>query len=153
MKQHEFSLKLVGQGYSIREYGLLRILDGQVLLCGTHLATFAKEFDGKWVELAICTPNPPDPTPMDDLIAPMVAKLQERGITTVSSCQGHIDPEIWWRHPFVTCWGKPDVPVASTWAITEVGLNLWNLHAIGLANNEEELAALQAKIPDQMKVL
>jgi hypothetical protein len=80
--------------------------------------------------------------------------LQALGFKTVSSCQGHVgQPDIWWRHPFVTFWGKPDVPIASTWELAQVGTNLWNLRAIGLADTQEELDKLQALIPDQMAVL
>lgn len=154
MKQHTYSTRMIGDGYSIHEYGLLRILDNQVLLCGTHVAKFCEEFDGKWVELVVCSPQPLDPTPMDPLIEPLVKKIQSLGFTTVSSCQGHLDPDIWWRFPFVTFWGRPDIPVASTWMIEPTGqINLYNLRAIGVASTEEELTALQARIPDQMAVL
>lgn len=153
VRRHNYSLKLSGDGYAMWEYGLLRVLDGSVLLCGTNLATFAKEFDGQWVELAICSPQPSDPTPMDPLIEPLVRRLQKLGYTTVSSCQGHIDPEIWWRHPFVTFWGKPNILIAPTWDLTQVGLNLWNLHVKGVADTEEQLAFLQALIPDQLEAL
>lgn len=154
MVKHNFSLGLKGDGYAISEFGLLRILDGSVLLCGTNMADFAKEFDGCWVELVICSPTPNDPTPMDPLIEPLVRKLQYLGHTTISSCQGHVgDPDIWWRHPFVTFWKKPDLTVAPTWELTQVGTNLWNLHAKGVANTEEELAKLQASIPDQLSIL
>ena len=154
MMAHKYSLGLVGDGYSICEYGLLRIIDNQVLLCGTHLAKFCEEFDGQWVELAICSPNPADPTPMDALIEPLVRKVQSLGLTTVSSCQGHIDPNIWWRHPFVTIW-KPfiNLPTIDSWEMAQVGINLWNLRAKGNANNEEELAALQSTIPDELAIL
>lgn len=154
MAQRRYHLGLVKDGYAISEYGLLRILDGCVLLCGTNLADFAKEFEGRWVEVAFASPNPVDETPFDPLIEPLVRKLQALGYTTVSSCQGHVnDPDIWWRHPFVTFWDRPDVPVADTWEVVQVGTRLWNLRAKGMADTQEELAELQSRIADQMAVL
>lgn len=151
-KPHTYSLGLKGDGYAVSEYGVARIIDGCLILCDCNVIDLAREFEGKWVEIAICSPQPPDETPLDPHIEPLVRKLQDIGVTTISSCDGHMD-HARWRAPFVATWGKPSIPVASTWEWEQIGANIYHLRAKGDATNQQELEALWPLIEDQLKVL
>ena len=158
MAQRKYSLGLVGDGYCVSENGIVKIIDDQVYICDLNVRDMAKEFEGRWIEIAMADPQPPADVPIDEKIKPLVDALRSRGVNTLSSCEGHLLIENRVHYPFVSFYHKglvaPDkIPVAPTWRISNIGLNVWRLRTIGDATTEEELANLQNQIKDELAVL
>ena len=150
--KHQYSLGLVRDGYAVSEYGIIKIVDGQVYLCDCNVADLAREFEGSWVEISICSPSPSDKIPIDPKILPLVERLEALGAHPISSCEGHME-ENYRHYPFVSTLGKPDIPLAEGWRITAIGTNLWRIESVGDAHSDEELTALQKTIFDQIAIL
>lgn len=160
MAEHKYSLGTVGFGHAVYEYGKIEIIDGRVYSCSTNLADLLAEFQGHYVEIVICSPSPSDPIPMDPHITPLVKALQRRGVTTLSSCDGHLKPNFPIHFPFVAyLWPnynpleKPDFMIAKGWRVEQTGTNVWRLRTIREAISENELPQLWATIEDQIAVL
>ena len=153
MAQRNYSLGLKGDGYAMMENGIVKILNDQVYICDLNIVDFAREFEGHWVEIAFCDPQPTAAVPIDPEIAPLVKALTNRGVLTLSSCAGHMLIENRVHYPFVSVYGPLDVPLAEGWTITHIGTNVYRLRTIKEASSEEEIAELQATIKDQVAVL
>jgi len=116
------SLKLEGDGHTVGNNGVVRIFEDQVYLCDLNLVDLLREFTGQWVEIMIASPQPPLDKPVDEKIKPLVEALQNRGIVTLSSCEGHI-----FGYPFVSMWNEPTIPIARGWDLIKIGTNVWRL--------------------------
>jgi len=149
----QYKVRFEGSGSGINDYGIIRIIHGQVFLCDANLADYARQFEGITVEAAFWASEEIPSMPMDEKIAPLVAAMKAKGIITLSSCQGHTDRKNQHCFPFVSCYGKPEVKLASGWKLENIGTNVWRLQADHPARDENDLRKLQESIGEQVKAL
>lgn len=149
----KYAVRFEGHGSGINDRGIVRVIGGQAFFCDGNLIDYIRRYDGCTVEVAFWTSDDFEPFTMDPLIVPLVEAIQRRGITTLSSCQGHVGKEDATPYPFVSVYGKPDIPVASGWTIEAIGTGVYRLRPNHRAVDEDDLKEMQASIHEQVSAL
>lgn len=158
----KYRVRFEGSGSGTNDYGIIKVIEGQVFLCDTNLADMARDFQGHITEVAFWATEEHGNMPMDPLIEPLVEALRKLDIVTLSSCEGHIGKEGQHSFPYVSFSNVPiDImrfPVgrldtAPGWICKEIGTNVMRLQTSKSASTLEELKCLQESIGEQVKAL
>lgn len=154
---YQWKVRFEGRGQGLNEYGILRVIDGRLLLCDGDLTAYVSQWEGKLLEVGFWLSEDSPELPPDPLVWPLVEALQARGVRTLSSCQGHMEPDKSHR-PYVSFYSddKPKVEVAPGWEVLPVppdGSKVSQLRTRTEAGTEEELIRLQEMLGLQTDVL
>lgn len=149
-------------GAGTQGVGIIRIVDGQPYVDEVPLWRMLEQFQGRFAEIAFFFPAdvPLVYQTCDEHILPLVQALNEKGVRTFSSCEGHLEERFGYlvSHPFVWVhladFQKSGLGIPEEWEMSRTDVQSDTLEhdaVIGViqtkdsAQTQEELDRLQGK--------
>lgn len=146
-----YQFKCTGEsGTGHRTFGILHKSSDGLLFVGPHpVSRMLDGYVGRFMEFHVWFPNEGEvTTPMDPKIKPLVEALNQTGVQTVESCQGHWNDLSNGRLPYPYITFISGTPVLNDgWFVEDEG---WGVSRLRLpeAGSEAELEIAQAKIDE-----
>jgi len=131
-------------------YGVLRVIDGEIFIDDGVLLNGLRQFDGRKVMYEFVFPEEAE-YEVDEKIRPLVKAMQEKGIRTLGSCQGHVGLSESGREQHKAYVGfyaqdAPPVPasIPEGWTLEQVAHpKVWRIVSEAEVNDESELLMME----------